>query len=100
MQTKNCKKCGKELTQTEGRRAKQFCNSNCRSTFWQNKNKKVVKPVIEDSTEQTNEKTTAQNESVNTSQTPTMPQRKDFSDNWAYLEAKSIWKELTKEKQD
>ncbi len=46
MATLKCKKCGTELTQTEGRRAKEFCNSNCRSTFWQ-KNKKKINDLSE-----------------------------------------------------
>lgn len=29
-----CKQCGKTLEQTSGRRAKQFCNSTCRSKYW------------------------------------------------------------------
>ena len=29
-----CKSCGKELTDTPGKRKKQFCNSTCRSNYW------------------------------------------------------------------
>lgn len=36
----NCLQCGKELINTPGRRPKQFCNSTCRSNYW-NKAKKT-----------------------------------------------------------
>lgn len=38
-----CLECGKELTQTPGKRAKQFCNVTCRSNYWQ-KQKRKDKP--------------------------------------------------------
>lgn len=31
----NCLNCDKELVQMPGKRAKQFCNSTCRSNYWQ-----------------------------------------------------------------
>lgn len=44
-----CPKCGKELKQTPGKRAKVFCNSTCRSGYWAKNNKKeVVKEVKEE----------------------------------------------------
>lgn len=33
----NCKHCGKELVHTPGRRKKEFCDDNCRVSFWQKK---------------------------------------------------------------
>jgi hypothetical protein len=42
-----CKNCDKELEQTVGKREKIFCNSTCRSNFWQkNKKKSAKKEVI------------------------------------------------------
>ena len=35
-----CLECQKELIQTEGRRQKTFCNSTCRSRYWQKKQPK------------------------------------------------------------
>lgn len=32
-----CLECGKKLIQTPGKRAKQFCNTTCRSNYWQKK---------------------------------------------------------------
>ena len=42
----NCKQCGTELTQTEGRRKKEFCGSTCRSNFWYNNTKKKVPKYV------------------------------------------------------
>lgn len=43
----NCKQCGAELTQTEGRRKKEFCGNTCRSNFWyKNSKKKKQKYVV------------------------------------------------------
>lgn len=36
-----CPNCEKELEQIEGKRAKQFCNSTCRSNHWQKEKRKV-----------------------------------------------------------
>lgn len=30
-----CPNCKKDLEQTQGKREKQFCNSTCRSNYWQ-----------------------------------------------------------------
>lgn len=46
-----CKKCGKWLTQVEGRRKKEFCNNTCRSNYWYGKNKKTS---VKDLNEPTN----------------------------------------------
>ncbi len=35
-----CLNCSKELVQIEGKRAKQFCNSTCRSNYWQKEKRK------------------------------------------------------------
>jgi hypothetical protein len=35
----NCKHCGKELVHTPGRRKKEFCDDNCRVTYWQKQQK-------------------------------------------------------------
>lgn len=35
-----CLECGKELTQTPGKRAKLFCNVTCRSNYWQKQKRK------------------------------------------------------------
>src|SRR5574337_71101 len=31
----SCLNCGKDLIQTPGKRAKQFCDGNCRTRYWQ-----------------------------------------------------------------
>lgn len=54
-----CKHCKKELSHTEGRRKKEFCNPTCRSNFWyeqnvKNKPKKVVIKKEEPETEKSN----------------------------------------------
>lgn len=47
-----CKMCSSEVIQPSGRRKKEFCNSTCRSRFWQKQNRgkgrgvKVVAPAI------------------------------------------------------
>ncbi len=41
----NCLNCGKEITQTKGKRAKKTCSDTCRQTYWQKKNKKGKKYV-------------------------------------------------------
>lgn len=45
-----CKECGKVLTHFEGRRKKEFCNSTCRSKFWQKsqKNRKPIQQIVRD----------------------------------------------------
>lgn len=42
----NCKNCGEKLEMTPGRRQKEFCNSTCRSNFWQKEKRKGEKGVI------------------------------------------------------
>jgi hypothetical protein len=34
-----CKNCGEPIVQTPGKRAKEFCDSTCRSNYWQIKNR-------------------------------------------------------------
>jgi hypothetical protein len=36
-----CLECSKDLEQTVGKRAKQFCNSTCRSNYWQKAKRKI-----------------------------------------------------------
>lgn len=36
-----CKECGEKVTQTTGKRKKEFCNSTCRSNFWQKAERKA-----------------------------------------------------------
>lgn len=36
----DCLECKKYLVQTPGKRARQFCNSTCRSNFWQKQERK------------------------------------------------------------
>lgn len=45
-----CKECGKVLTHFEGRRKKEFCNSTCRSKFWQKsqKNRKSIQQIVKE----------------------------------------------------
>ena len=45
-----CKECGKALTHFEGRRKKEFCNSTCRSKFWQKsqKNIKSIQQIVKE----------------------------------------------------
>lgn len=38
----NCKNCGNPLVQSPKKRAKQFCDSTCRSGYWQ-KQKRILK---------------------------------------------------------
>lgn len=43
-----CLECEKELINTEGKRAKKFCNNTCRSNYWQKQNRKnKPKPKVE-----------------------------------------------------
>jgi ribosomal 50S subunit-associated protein YjgA (DUF615 family) len=35
-----CLECKKEITQTKGKRPKKFCNSTCRSNYWQKEQRK------------------------------------------------------------
>jgi DNA-directed RNA polymerase subunit M/transcription elongation factor TFIIS len=37
----NCLNCGKILVSTEGKREKKFCNSTCRSNYWQKEKVKM-----------------------------------------------------------
>ncbi len=39
----NCLECGKEIAQTTGKRARIFCNSTCRSNYWQKKKRESKK---------------------------------------------------------
>jgi hypothetical protein len=39
-----CLNCDKNLTQTEGKREKRFCNSTCRSNYWQKQKVLSKKP--------------------------------------------------------
>ena len=48
-----CKECDKDLAQTDGKRKKEFCNSTCRSNFWQKNRKKKKEIIIKDLNEQT-----------------------------------------------
>jgi hypothetical protein len=41
-----CLNCGEQVTQTAKKRAKQFCNSTCRSNYWQKQCRKKNKPEI------------------------------------------------------
>lgn len=46
---KECLNCNKDLKQIPGKRQKSFCNSTCRSNYWQKANRlksnsKAVKP--------------------------------------------------------
>jgi len=45
-----CKFCNKWISQPEGRKKKEFCNSTCRSNYWYGKNKKG-KPIIKEQVE-------------------------------------------------
>jgi endogenous inhibitor of DNA gyrase (YacG/DUF329 family) len=38
----DCLNCKKEVLQTPGKRERQFCNSTCRSNFWQKAKRKVA----------------------------------------------------------
>ena len=40
-----CQNCGKDLVQIKGKRKKEYCNSTCRSNFWQKEQVKKKKPV-------------------------------------------------------
>ena len=44
-----CKNCNKELVQIPGKRGKQFCNSTCRSNYWQKSKRStdnLIKPTL------------------------------------------------------
>ncbi len=41
-----CDECGNEILQISGKRAKKFCDSTCRSNFWQKK-QRIMKKVAE-----------------------------------------------------
>lgn len=38
----NCLECEKGLSQIEGKREKQFCNSTCRSNYWQKSKRRIA----------------------------------------------------------
>jgi len=38
-----CLECKSDLVQLEGKREKQFCNSSCRSNYWQKAQRKIKK---------------------------------------------------------
>jgi hypothetical protein len=90
----SCEYCGKKI-EPKTTRAK-FCSEKCRVYFW--REKKTPSVQIKDATKPTNtppeptKKPPATNYSINTN-IPPAPERKDFPDNWAYLEAKAEWKE-------
>jgi endogenous inhibitor of DNA gyrase (YacG/DUF329 family) len=42
----NCLECKKEVIQTPGKRERQFCNSTCRSNYWQKAKRKIAKNNI------------------------------------------------------
>lgn len=44
----NCLNCNKELEQIKGKRERKFCNSTCRSNFWQKENRKNKLPLPKD----------------------------------------------------
>lgn len=50
-----CLECQTELTQTLGKREKKFCNSTCRSNYWQKQK------VLERKLTETNSKTEPEN---------------------------------------
>lgn len=47
IKTEKCLECKKEIIQTSGKRKRQFCNSSCRSLFWQKQQKVKKESVIE-----------------------------------------------------
>ena len=60
-----CLECKNDLIQTQGKRERQFCNSTCRSNFWQKAKRKVAennkpenKKKINEARNQPKEKTT------------------------------------------
>lgn len=67
-----CAECKKELEQTPGKRPKVFCNSTCRSNFWQKaKRKELAKVEVKNLNEPTGkpkspEKKSEINKSVDT----------------------------------
>lgn len=40
-----CKECGEVLAQTPGKRGREFCDSTCRSNYWQKAKRKLNNPV-------------------------------------------------------
>lgn len=55
-----CKFCKKELTQTPGKKKKEFCGETCRSNYWYGLNKKgrsASKTVVQDLNKQSEGKT-------------------------------------------
>ncbi len=47
-----CLNCKKELEQIPQKRPKKFCNSTCRSNYWQKEKRKEVKPKQETKSEE------------------------------------------------
>ncbi len=83
-----CLECEKNLEQTEGKREREFCNTTCRSNFWQKvkrdiasfrKNQKAAKPPAKKTEDK---KVSADNENTSTKKLSIMEQieenRKQF----------------------
>jgi hypothetical protein len=91
-----CRHCQNELTHIEGRRKKEFCNTTCRSNFWQKERRKGIK--ITDLNKQTQKvkdvttPATKTNYSINTT-IPPMPIREKDEDAFTFAARKNAWKE-------
>jgi len=49
-----CLNCGKELYNIDGKRGKKFCNSTCRSNFWQKCKRKNKENSLDKNLEEVN----------------------------------------------
>ncbi|MES1222433.1 MAG: hypothetical protein ABUT20_43465, partial [Bacteroidota bacterium] len=86
---KKCKECGKEFTPLNPKGL--FCSLSCRQKDYR-KNIKAELQKLRSATVTIKESQTAYIK-PESKIIPPIPERKDFADNWAYLEAKAIWKD-------
>lgn len=103
----NCLNCDTPLEQIKGKREKQFCNSTCRSNYWQKAKRKQEKDAppdkrIKDLTKPSNvvipitQKPAKTNHVINTTQKniPPIPERKVGENACDYAVRKNEWKRL------
>jgi hypothetical protein len=107
--TKNCLNCGEFLKQIKGKKSKVFCNSTCRSNYWQKSDRlekqgfgidEIIKKLtpkvsIKNNNDVTNEIKPPQqpktNYAINT-EIPPMPIRESGEDAFDYAARKNEWK--------
>lgn len=101
-----CPECKKEVEQTEGKRPKVFCNSSCRSNFWQKAKRREGGAVVKNKTQggskiqnlnnptKTNEMPEKQPKTNYTINTTDRPRRRDGEDAIDFAGRLNEWKKL------